>query len=149
MSATAAAGSSQSARQKRTTGLIVGLLLIVVMVIFIAELDAGVSNWFKSRGVSNNPLEYPLVAALLGLLVNAALRLTKIHDFVRPAIRTELFLKIGLVLLGARISFGEIMSKGLGGLIQAVIMVIAVFFFTWWLAGKLKINGNCSPCRPI
>jgi uncharacterized integral membrane protein (TIGR00698 family) len=87
-------------------------------------------------------LEYPLVAAVLGLLVNGLLRLAKQHEFIRPAIKTELFLKIGLVLLGARISLGDILSRGAGGLLQALIMVTSVFFFTWWLAGKMKIGDT-------
>lgn len=116
-----------------------GLALIFVGAIVVAELDAGISSWFKARGVTNNLIEYPLTAVVLGLIVNAILRATKLYDSLRPAFRTELFLKVGLVLLGARISFGEIMSKGIGGLIQAVVMVSSVFFFTWWLAGKLKI----------
>jgi uncharacterized membrane protein YadS len=31
------------------------------------------------------------------------------------------------------------MAKGFGGLIQGVIMVTSVFFFTWWLATKMNI----------
>jgi uncharacterized integral membrane protein (TIGR00698 family) len=134
------ATSVKSKTEARTAGLIVGLILILLMAFVVGELDGGISSWFKSRGVSKNPLEYPLIAALLGLVVNAVLRLTRTHDFVKPAIKTELFLKVGLVLLGARISIGEILSKGAGGLVQAVIMVTAVFFFTWWLASKLKIG---------
>ncbi|MFQ5577181.1 MAG: YeiH family protein [Anaerolineae bacterium] len=126
-------------KQVSTTGLIIGLALIALLAIVVSELDGGISSWFKARGVSKNPLEYPLTAALLGLLVNALLRLTKTHAFIRPAIKTELFLKVGLVILGARVSLGEVMSKGMGGLLQAVIMVTAVFFFTWWLATRLKI----------
>ena len=131
-----------SAKQKSsgTTGLIVGLVLIVLIAILVSEFDGGISTWFKSRGIGKNPLEYPLVAAVLGLVVNAVLRLTKTHDFVKPAIRTELFLKIGLVIMGVRISIGEILSKGAGGLIQALIMVTSVFFFTWWLGGKLQVG---------
>lgn len=129
-------------RSSARAGLVVGLILIIAMAILIAELDGGISSWFKSRGMSKNPLEYPLVAALLGLVVNAILRLTGKHDFVKPAIKTELFLKIGLVLMGARISIGQILSKGTGGLVQAVIMVTSVFFFTWWLASKLKIEDT-------
>lgn len=137
-----AAPEKNKQRGSTIAGLIVGMILIVVMAILVAELDGGVSSWFKARGVSKNPLEYPLIAALLGLAVNAILRATKTHSFIKPAIKTELFLKIGLVLLGARISLGEILSRGAGGLIQAVIMVSAVFFFTWWLASKMKIGDT-------
>ena len=122
--------------------LILGLLIIFAFAILVAELDAGISSWFKTQGVARNPLEYPLVAVVLGLVVNFILRATKTHPIVAPAIKTELFLKIGLVLLGSRIALGELLAKGLGGLIQAVIMVVSVFFFTWWLAGKFKIDDK-------
>jgi uncharacterized integral membrane protein (TIGR00698 family) len=119
---------------------IAGLLIIFLFVVLVAELDAGITTWFRERGVAGNLLEYPLVAVVVGLVFNFIFRVTKTHAFISPAIKTELFLKIGLVLLGARIALGEVLAKGMGGLLQAVIMVISVFFFTWWLAGKLKID---------
>ena len=119
--------------------ILAGLALALFLAVLVAELDMGIAAWFKGRGVTRNPLEYPLTAAVVGLLANLILRRTKTYAYVKPGIRTELFLKIGLVLLGARISLGEIMSKGLGGLLQAVIMVTSVFFFTWWLAGRFKL----------
>lgn len=122
--------------------ILAGLALVLLLAILVAELDTGIAAWFKGRGVTKNPLEYPLTAVVVGLLVNWVLRRTKGHAYVKPGIKTELFLKIGLVLLGARISLGEIMSKGLGGLLQAIIMVTSVFFFTWWLGGKLKLAAT-------
>jgi uncharacterized integral membrane protein (TIGR00698 family) len=130
------------ATEKRVTTTIrsiVGFALIVGMAILVSELDGGISQWFKSRGIAKNPLEYPLIAALLGLAVNGILRATRTHELIKPAVKTGLFLKIGLVLLGARVSLGEILSKGAGGLIQAIIMVVSVFFFTWWLATRLRL----------
>ena len=126
-------------RRQQTVGWVVGFSLIVLMTILVSELDAGISGWFASRGVTKNPLEYPLIAVALGLLVNGLLRATKTHELVRPAIRTELFLKVGLVLMGARLDITQVLSKGAGGLIQAVIMVSSVFFFTWWISTKLRI----------
>lgn len=137
MTTASIAPEKQSAN--KSTGLIVGLVLILFCTFLIAELDTGIASWFKSQGIEKNPFEYPLVAAILGLIVNVILRLTNSHDFIAPAIKTELFLKIGLVLMGTKIAFGEILSKGFGGMIQGIIMVAAVFFFTWWLASKMKI----------
>ncbi len=134
--------TNQTAPHTQTWQVLTGLGLIFVLAALAAELDAGIAVWFKGRGVDKNPLEYPLTAAVVGLAANWILRRTKTHTFVKPGIRTELFLKVGLVLLGARISLGEIMSKGLGGLAQAVIMVCAVFFFTWWLAGKFELAAT-------
>ena len=122
-----------------TVGFIVGLAIIVGMAILTSELDGGISQWFKDRGVAKNPLEYPLIAVLLGLAVNGVLRATKTYELIRPAVKTDLFLKIGLVLLGARVSLDEILTMGAGGMMQAIIMVTCVFFFTWWLASRLEI----------
>jgi uncharacterized integral membrane protein (TIGR00698 family) len=128
------------AGRRATLATFAGFALIACAAILVSELDGGISAWFKTHGVSKNPLEYPLIAVFLGLLVNAALRLTRTHALVRPAIRTELFLKVGLVLMGARLDITQVLSQGAGGLIQAVVMVSAVFFFTWWLATKLRVN---------
>ncbi len=121
-------------------GVLGGWVLIVYLALLVAELDIGIEGWLKARGVGKNFFEYPLTAALVGLLANVLLRATKTHAAVKPAIKTEFFLKVGLVLLGARVSIGQILSKGGTGLIQAVIMTTSVFFFTWWLGGKLKLD---------
>jgi uncharacterized membrane protein YadS len=120
----------------------VGLVIIIVFTFLIAEFDKGISSWFKAQGIDKNPFEYPLVAAILGLIVNGILRAAKQHDFVAPAIKTEFFLKVGLVLMGSKVAFGQIMAKGFGGLIQGLIMVTSVFFFTWWLATKMNIANT-------
>jgi uncharacterized integral membrane protein (TIGR00698 family) len=124
----------------RGSGLLIGMLLIVAAAIAIAEFDTGISIWFKSQGISKNPLEYPLIAVALGLVVNALLKATKTHASLQPAMRTELFLKVGLILMGARLDITEVLTQGAGGLIQALIMVTSVFFFTWWLGTRLKVN---------
>jgi len=93
-------------------------------------------------GIPGKALEYPLWAALAGLLGNAILKATGAHEFVRPGIRTELFLKIGLVLLGAGISFGTVAAAAAGSILQGVIMIVSVFFFCWWLSGKFKLDDK-------
>ncbi|MCE7947441.1 MAG: putative sulfate exporter family transporter [Chloroflexi bacterium CFX4] len=122
-----------------TVQFLLGSLLLIALTLLVAELDGAIGNLFKANGFRNNPLEYPLTAVLIGLLVNFLLRVTRTYEAIRPAIRTEFYLKVGLVLLGARISFGDLLATGVGGLIQALIMVAAVFGFTWWLGGKLKL----------
>jgi uncharacterized integral membrane protein (TIGR00698 family) len=129
-------------KKSSTTGLVIGLILIFLMAVLIGELDGGISRWFKDQGVGKNPLEYPLVAVVLGLALNGLLRLTGAYEFIRPAIRTEFFLKVGLVIMGARISLGQIVEKGAGGLIQALIMVSSVFYFTWWMGGRFRVGDK-------
>jgi uncharacterized integral membrane protein (TIGR00698 family) len=120
-------------------GLIVGLVLVGALTLLVAEFDTAIAKWFASRGVTQNPLEYPLIAVALGLIANALLRGTKTHAFVQPGIRTELFLKVGLVLMAAGLNINVIMKQGAGGLLQALVLVTSVFFFTWWLATRFKL----------
>ncbi len=120
-------------------GVIVGLALVGALTLLVAEFDTAISGWFAGRGVTKNPLEYPLVAVVLGLVANALLRGTNTHTFVQPGIRTELFLKIGLVLMAAGLNITVIMKEGAGGLLQALVLVSAVFFFTWWLATRFGL----------
>jgi uncharacterized integral membrane protein (TIGR00698 family) len=136
------AAEAPRAAERNYNGLIAGAILLVILTLLVAEIDRAIANGFRAQGVAQNPLEYPLTAVIIGLIANLALRVTRLYDVVRPAIRTELFLKIGLVVLGARISFGDLLALGAGGLIQAVIMVLSVFFFTWWLGGKLKLPNT-------
>lgn len=125
------------------------LVGFIVGVVVVAALS--VAAWWVTRqvyalklpfGIPGKALEYPLWAALAGLAGNIVLRLTGAHDFVRPGIRTELFLKIGLVLLGAGVSFGTLTSAAVGASLQGIIMIASVFFFCWWLAGKFGLDDK-------
>jgi uncharacterized integral membrane protein (TIGR00698 family) len=142
--ATATAASTASATTARTarqslSGFVVGTVLLIALTLLVAELDRWIGAQFRAQGVANNPLEYPLTAVIIGLIANFVLRATRFFDYVQPAIRTELYVKIGLVLLGSRIVFGDMLKIGAGGLLQALVMVTSVFLFTWWLGGRVKL----------
>ncbi len=89
-------------------------------------------GWIKS-------VEFPVYAIALGLLGSGVIGLFGIREKVAPAFRTEFFIKTGIVLLGASVHLHVIAKAGSRGVLQALILVCAVFFFTWWLAGRLKI----------
>jgi uncharacterized membrane protein YadS len=78
----------------------------------------------------------------LGLIANPILKGLKVYDFLKPGFRTELFLKIGLVLLGTTISFKVIVTAAVGAIVQAFIMVTSVYFFSWWLSGKFGLPNT-------
>ncbi len=85
-------------------------------------------------------LEYPIWAALLGFGANLIASAIGLKARLSGAFRTEFFLKTGLVLLGVSINLTQILSVGIRGLIQAVVMITAVFFFTWWLGGLFNLD---------
>jgi uncharacterized integral membrane protein (TIGR00698 family) len=82
-------------------------------------------------------LSYAAWALVLGLLVSNTVGTP---GWLKPAVRTEMFIKAGLVLLGAEILFGKILSIGVPGLMVAWIVTPTVIFFMWLFGTRvLKI----------
>jgi uncharacterized membrane protein YadS len=141
---TTSAVKQEKAASPGTVNFLVGLAIVVVL--------AFLARWFKLQvygvenlfgwGVPGKVLEYPLWAALLGLIFNPILKGLKLFDFAKSGFRTELFLKIGLVLLGAGVSFKVIVTAAGGAILQGIIMVASVYFFSWWLGGKFGLSDS-------
>ncbi len=114
----------------------VGALGGFALVFFLAW----VAQWIAGQAQVNAlGLEYVLFGLLLGLIVNHTVRLP---DGVRAAIRTEFYIKTGLVILGATILFHEMLEAGALGLIQAGLVVTVVWWFTFRVARKLKVDDE-------
>jgi uncharacterized membrane protein YadS len=129
----------------RTTTNPINFLLGLVVVVALAFLARALKDQvygikdLAGLGIPGKVLEFPIWAALLGLIANWMLKAMKVYDSLRSGFRTELFLKIGLVLLGTTISFKTIVTAAGGAVIQGIIMVSAVYFFSWWLSGKFGL----------
>lgn len=93
-------------------------------------------------GIPGKVLEYPIWAALLGIAANLLLRPFKGIDFIQPGVKTEFFIKIGLVLLGASIDLKLLVTAAGGAILQGLIMITCVFFFTYWLAGRFGLDDK-------
>ena len=78
-------------------------------------------------------LEYVIWALIFGLLISNTVGLP---EWLKPAVLTEYFIKIGLVVMGATILFSVILKAGAVGMIQALLVVAAVWFFTYWLGRR-------------
>ena len=86
----------------------------------------------------NRYLEYAFWALLLGLLISNTV---KVPEWLKPAIRTEFYIKTGLIILGAQVLFSNIQKFGLYGLGIAWGVTPVVILFMWWLGVKvLKIQ---------
>lgn len=89
--------------------------------------------------------EYNLEAVIfslgIGLLIS---NFFKLPTWFKEALSTELYVKIGLVLLGTTVIFGDILKAGALGLIQALIVVLSVWYFAFWLCKKLKIDQEMA-----
>jgi uncharacterized membrane protein YadS len=121
------------------TGTLIGLVVVVILAFIARWLKYQVYGVELPLGIPGKVLEYPLWAALIGLVVNYILKLANVYENIKGGFRTELFLKIGLVMLGAGISFKVIVVSAIGAVLQGLIMVTSVYFFSWWLAGRFGI----------
>jgi uncharacterized integral membrane protein (TIGR00698 family) len=112
--------------------------LVIAVAVLANRLTALGRIWTDGREL----LEYPLWAVGLGLLGNAAISLAGTRENLCAAFRTEFFLKTGLVLMGATINFADVLRIGAKGLVQAVVVVTAVFFFTWYLSAWFGLDDK-------
>jgi uncharacterized integral membrane protein (TIGR00698 family) len=118
----------------RASGFVAGFALLYALA-FIAQAAAG------SAFASQWGLEYVLTALIVGLILR---QVATLPAWVMEAARTEYYIKTGLVVLGASILFNEMVNAGFLGVIQALIVVLSVWFFCFWLCKKLKVDDELS-----
>jgi uncharacterized integral membrane protein (TIGR00698 family) len=86
-----------------------------------------------------------LEAVIFSLIIGLAIgNFFKLPEWFRSALSTEVFVKIGLVLLGTSVIFSDILKAGSLGLIQALVVVLSVWYFAFWLCRKLKVNDELT-----
>ncbi len=119
---------------KKVGRLLTGLTFIFVIGI-LAQLLAGY-QLIKGFG-----LEYVIFALVLGILVRGMIG---VPAWLAESLQSEFFIKTGLVLLGTSIIFHDIVKAGSLGLIQALIVVLAVWYFAYWVAKKFKIDEELT-----
>jgi uncharacterized membrane protein YadS len=106
---------------------------LIFSITIIAQLLTS-NNYVRNLG-----LEVVLFSLIIGLLISNVLR---IPEWIKPLIQTELYIKIGLVLLGTGIIFKDILQAGGLGLIQSVAVVFVVWQFSFWVCEKLHLEDE-------
>lgn len=88
---------------------------------------------------------FNLEAVIFSLIIGLAIsNFFKLPDWFRTALSTEIFVKIGLILLGTSVIFSDILKAGSLGLFQALIVVLSVWYFAFWLCKKLKVDDELT-----
>jgi uncharacterized integral membrane protein (TIGR00698 family) len=128
----AALGASFTGKNLRST--LTGFPVVYLLTIF-ALILAGNST---IKGLN---LEAVIISLSLGLIISNFLNLP---EWLRASLSTELFVKIGLVLLGTTIIFSDILKAGSLGLMQSLVVVISVWYFAFWLCKRLKVDDEMT-----
>lgn len=145
-----------------------GKNLIAIVVQFIATFGIGVlAVLLSGKQISNFIKGFPLVFVLtlvaLILTGNASVKAVNLEAVIfslaigllignvvtlpawfSDALKTELFVKIGLVLLGTSVIFSDILKAGSLGLIQALVVVVSVWYFAFWICQRFKLDKELS-----
>ena len=96
----------------------------------IAAGNAAVNYW---------GIEYVIFALLLGLIVSNGFG---VPSWLTEAVRTEYYIKTGLVIMGATILFGEILTAGALGMVQALLVVIVIWYICFSIAKRLRLDDE-------
>ena len=92
-----------------------------------------------NAGVAGLGLEYVIFALVIGLVLG---QVTPLRERFREAVQAEYFIKIGLVVLGASVLFNDLVNAGVLGIAQALVVVLSVWFFCFWLCRKLRVDDE-------
>ncbi|MGV6946903.1 YeiH family protein [Sphingobacterium kyonggiense] len=114
-------------------------LLIVFPTVYLLTLFALVLA--GNAVVKDYNLEAVIFSLAIGLIISNCF---KLPTWFKEALSTELYVKVGLVLLGTTVIFGDILKAGSLGLIQALLVVVSVWYFAYWVCRKLKIDKEMS-----
>jgi uncharacterized integral membrane protein (TIGR00698 family) len=101
---------------------------------------AWLAQWLAANAVIKSyGLEYVIFALALGLLWSNFL---PIPEWLASAVRTEFFIKTGIVILGCGMLFSDLISAGAPGMIQALLVIPVVWYVTFFLARRLKVDDE-------
>lgn len=86
-------------------------------------------------------LESVFFSVLIGLFIR---NIFGLPQWLATAAKSEYYIKAGLVILGSSILFNEIIRAGGLGLVQALIVVISVWYFSFWISRKMGVDDEMS-----
>src|SRR5258706_2747270 len=121
----AATGFTSMVLGNKKIGKLLTGLSFVFAISILAQFLAGY-KLIKGFG-----LEYVIFALILGIIIRA---LIGVPAWLGESLQSEFFIKTGLVLLGTSIIFHDVLKAGSLGLVQALVVVLAVWCFAYWVA---------------
>lgn len=109
-------------------------LYLLATLILLVSANKTLKSW---------QLESPLVALFAGLLIG---NLARLPAWFEEALRTEFYVKTGIVLMGATLPFSIILQAGPAAIGQALIVSVVTFASIYWAAVKLGLDKRFAAC---
>lgn len=105
-----------------------GLFVLAILVRFIS-----------AEYTLNRYLEWAFFAIAVGLLISNTVGVPR---WLKPAVQTEYYIKVGLVVMGFSVLFSNIVNFGLYGLGIAWIVTPVVIIFMWFFGTRVLKMDN-------
>jgi len=122
--------------------LVPGVLLLAAVGYAGKLLEANVGGYAKAHHWTFPNIEYVLWAILLGLVISNTVGVPEIF---RAGVATyEFWLKAGIVLLGARFLFGDVLKLGGTSLLLVVIEIAVAIGFMTFLGRIFKLKPKLT-----
>ncbi len=121
---------TSAALRRPLKGIFPSLLVIFVLTL-ASQLIASIP------AVNELGFEPVFFAVILGLVVSNVFRVPK---WLKAAIQSEFYIKIGIICLGSTILFKEVLESGAYGLAQSLIVVFTVWYFAFWVGKKMNVD---------
>ncbi|WKB34765.1 putative sulfate exporter family transporter [Terrilactibacillus sp. S3-3] len=109
----------------------IGPFISGFLVLFILSVLINIfSGWGWAQQYN---LEAPLAALVIGLILGNTI---PIPQWLSTALRTELYVKVGIVLLGATLPFTLIVQAGPVAFLQATVIAVSTFLVIYFVGTK-------------
>lgn len=83
--------------------------------------------------------EYVIFGLLIGLFISNVIG---VPAWLAGAVRTEYYIKTGLVIMGATILFGGILRAGIFGIVQAFLVIVVIWSACFWIAKRFRVDDE-------
>ena len=120
----------------KLTGEKVGKFVPAFIGVFLLSV---VVRLISAEFTLNRYLEWAFWALIVGMLISNTIGTPK---WLKPAVRTEFYIKTGLVIMGFSVLFSNIAKFGLYGLGIAWVVTPIVIIFMWWFGTKVLKMDN-------
>lgn len=101
---------------------IIGFTIIFILCVAVTVLG----SWNVMKALN---LEAPLLALAVGLVLG---NLVKMPKWMDSSLRTEFFVKTGIVLMGATLPFTLIIQSGPAAFAQATVIAVTTYLTIYW-----------------
>jgi uncharacterized integral membrane protein (TIGR00698 family) len=112
----------------------------IALALVLAYVGERLAFWFGTRilGFEHTPISAVPVAVLLGLLVRNVIGLPAIYE---PGLKISVrfLLRVGIVLLGLRLSLATVSLVGLAALPVIVVCIASALLAAWWIGKALGL----------